>query len=50
MTFPRRRPEAGQKIRGKTVAELGNRNSPLDMIVYEKDGKQFLLLRIRPAV
>jgi len=26
------------------VAELGNRNVPLDMIVYEKDGKQYLLL------
>ena len=29
---------------GKTIAELGNRNRPLDLIVYEKDGKQFLLL------
>jgi hypothetical protein len=36
--------KAGEKIRGKTVAELGNRNQPLDMIVYEKDGKQYLLL------
>ena len=26
------------------MAELGNRNNPLDMIVYEKDGKQYLLL------
>ncbi|MEW4452571.1 hypothetical protein AB1L30_07845 [Bremerella sp. JC817] len=30
--------------RGTTVAELGNRNRPLDMIVYEKSGKQYLLL------
>ena len=29
---------------GKTIAELGNRNRPLDLIVYEKDGKEFLLL------
>jgi hypothetical protein len=29
---------------GKTVAELGNRNRPIDMIVYEKDGKEFLLI------
>ncbi len=34
----------GAKVKGKTVAELGNRNRPLDMIVYQKDGKDFLLL------
>jgi hypothetical protein len=34
----------GAKIRGKTIAELGNRNRPLNMIVYEKDGKEYLLL------
>jgi len=44
VTFPISDLKAGQKIRGKTVAELGNRNTPIDMIVYEKDGKQFLLL------
>jgi hypothetical protein len=44
VTFPVSSLKPGQKIRGKTVAELGNRNQPLDMIVYEKDGKQFLLL------
>jgi hypothetical protein len=32
------------KIRGTTIAELGNRNRPLDMIVYQKDGKDFLLM------
>lgn len=32
------------KVRGKTIAELGNRNRPLDMIVYEKEGKHFLLM------
>ncbi len=31
-------------VRGTTVAELGNHNRPLDMIVYEQDGKQYLLL------
>lgn len=36
--------EPGAKVTGKTVAELGNRNRPLDMIVYEKEGKQYLLL------
>jgi hypothetical protein len=34
----------GSKVKGKTVAELGNRNRPLDMIVYQKDGKDYLLL------
>lgn len=34
----------GSKVMGKTIAELGNRNSPLDMIVYHKDGKDFILL------
>ncbi|QDU95204.1 hypothetical protein [Lignipirellula cremea] len=32
------------KVRGVTVAELGNHNRPLDMIVYEKDGKSWLLM------
>jgi len=34
----------GAKIKGKTIAELGNRNRPLDMIVYQKGGKDYLLL------
>jgi hypothetical protein len=34
----------GEKVRGETIAELGNRNRPLDMIVYEKDGEEFVLL------
>jgi hypothetical protein len=34
----------GAKIKGKTIAELGNRNRPLDMIVYQKEGKDYLLL------
>ena len=32
------------KITGTTVAELGNRNRPLDMIVYKKDGKDYVLM------
>jgi len=32
------------KVKGKTVAELGNRNRPLDMIVYNKDGQDYLLM------
>lgn len=34
----------GAKIRGTTVAELGNMNRPIDMVAYSKDGKDFLLL------
>jgi len=34
----------GAKLKGKTIAELGNRNRPIDMVVYHKDGKDFLLL------
>jgi hypothetical protein len=36
--------QPGVKIRGTTVAELGNMNQPLDIIAYQKDGKHFLLL------
>ena len=35
---------AGTKVVGTTIAELGNRNRPIDMIVYKKDGKDFLLM------
>lgn len=42
--FPIGELKPGAKIKGKTIAELGNRNRPLDMIVYQKDGKDFLLL------
>jgi len=42
--FPISQLKPGAKIKGKTVAELGNRNRPLDMIVYQKDGKDYLLL------
>jgi hypothetical protein len=36
--------KAGGKYRATTVAELGNRNVPLDMVVYQKDGKTFVLM------
>jgi len=42
--FPIKDIQPGAKIKGKTIAELGNRNRPLDMIVYEKGGKEYLLL------
>jgi hypothetical protein len=31
-------------VKGVTVAELGNRNRPLDMVEYEKGGKRFILM------
>ncbi len=42
--FPVAALKPGAHFRGTTVAELGNRNVPLDMIVYQKGGKDFLLL------
>jgi hypothetical protein len=42
--FPVSELKPGAKIKGKTIAELGNRNRPLDMIVYQKDGKTYLLM------
>ncbi len=33
----------GAKVKGTTIAELGNQNQPLDMIAYTKDGKDYLL-------
>jgi hypothetical protein len=34
----------GAKVKGVTIAELGNRNNPLDMIVYQKGGKDYILM------
>jgi hypothetical protein len=34
----------GSHVKGKTIAELGNRNKPLDLVAYSKDGKDYLLL------
>ncbi len=34
----------GKKVNGTTVAELGNRNRPLDMFVYNKDGTDYVLM------
>ncbi len=36
--------KAGTKVKGTTIAELGNGNKPLDMIVYTKGGKDYLLM------
>jgi hypothetical protein len=36
--------KAGAKVKGTTIAELGNRNRPLDMIAYSKDKAQYILM------
>ena len=35
---------SGGHVTGTTVAELGNHNSPLDMVAYESDGRSALLV------
>jgi hypothetical protein len=42
--FPVDNLKAGEKIRGVTVAELGNFNQPLAMVEYQKDGKSYILI------
>jgi hypothetical protein len=42
--FPVDALDGAEKVRGTTVAELGNRNKPLDMVVYEKNGKTTILM------
>ena len=34
----------GSKVVGTTIAELGAGNRPLDMLLYKKDGKEYLLM------
>jgi hypothetical protein len=44
VTIPLSELTPGNKVKGKTIAELGNRNRPLDMIVYTKGGKDYILM------
>ncbi len=44
MKFPISQLKPGAKVMGTTIAELGNRNRPLDMIVYQRGGKDYLLM------
>jgi hypothetical protein len=36
--------EAGAHVMGRTVAELGSGNTPLDMVSYHRDGQDYLLV------
>ena len=42
--FPVAALKPGSKIQGTTIAEFGNRNRPSDMIVYKKDGQDYILM------
>ena len=42
--FPLSDLKTGQHVKGRTVAELGSNNSPIDMITMEKDGEKYLLM------
>jgi hypothetical protein len=44
VTFPTDDLKDGQHVKGRTVAELGSGNYPLDMILYEKEGEDWLLI------
>ncbi|RMH17302.1 MAG: hypothetical protein D6696_16165 [Acidobacteria bacterium] len=44
VTFPLRALADGAHVKGKTVAELGFGNTPLDMLRYEKDGRPYVLV------
>lgn len=42
--FPLGEVAKGKDIKGTTIAELGNRNRPYDMIVYKQGGEHYLLM------
>ena len=42
--FPLSALKGTDKVVGTTIAELGAGNRPLDMFVYKKDGKEFILM------
>ncbi len=44
VTIPVSELKPGNKVKGTTIAELGNRNRPLDMVVYRKGGKDYILM------
>jgi hypothetical protein len=36
--------ETSKQLKGRTVAELGAGNTPIDMVSYQRDGNEFLLV------
>ncbi|OJJ22147.1 hypothetical protein BKI52_08910 [marine bacterium AO1-C] len=44
VTIPEDKLKEGKHVRGKTIAELGMGNMPLDMVVYTREGKDYVLM------
>ncbi len=42
--FPLKDLVGGTQARGRTVAELGGGNTPIDMVAFERDGQEFVLV------
>ena len=42
--FPMDELKAGTHVKGRTIAEMGSGNQPLDLISMEKDGKSYLVM------
>lgn len=36
--------QSGAQVRGRTVAELGAGNTPIDLVAYQRDGEEYLLV------
>ena len=43
-TFPMDDLKDGGHVKGRTIGELGSGNYPLDMVVYQKNGRDRLLI------
>ena len=44
VTFPMHTMKPGEHVKGNTVAELGNWNTPVDIIELEKEGNRYVLI------
>lgn len=44
VTFGTEELKNGDHVRGKTVAEFGAGNFPIDMVIYKNDGKDYILM------
>ncbi len=44
VAFPVDKLKDGSHVKGKTVAELGFGNTPLDIVSFEKEGRRFILI------
>jgi hypothetical protein len=44
VTFPLEEVRGAERLRGKTIAELGWGNVPLDILSFERDGEEYVLM------